>query len=162
MRARHFAVVVMIACFLAPVACKRDSAQTPQAKPAPAPPPVAVPAPPPAAAAPFRVISVEVGNAIGPDKKLVAASTTFVPTDTIYASVASEGTAPSTALSARWTYEDGQLVNQESQTIAPTGPARSEFHISKPDGLPAGKYKVEISVDGAAAGSREFEVRAAS
>jgi hypothetical protein len=43
--------------------------------------------------------------------------------------------------------------------IAPTGPATTEFHISKPSGWPAGKYKVEISADGAPAGSKEFEVK---
>src|SRR5678809_1164156 len=56
------------------------------------------------------------------------------------------------------------LVVMITRFLAPAAwrPARSEFHISKPDGLPVGKYKVEISVDGAAAASREFEVRAAS
>jgi hypothetical protein len=154
MHALRFVSVVMFACLLAPAACKRDSAQAPQPKPAPASPP--------AAAAPFRVSSVEVGNAIGADKKVTTAGSTFAPTDTIYASVATDGAGPSTTLSARWTYEGDQLVNQESQTITPTGPANSEFHISKPDGFPAGNYKVEISVNGVAAGAREFVVRAAS
>jgi hypothetical protein len=160
MHARRFVSIVMFACLLAPLACKRESAPAPQTKPAS--PPAAAPAsPPPAAApAPFRVSSVTVGNAIGADKKVVAPSATFAPSDTIYASVATEGASPSAELSARWTYEDGQLVNQESQAIAPTGPANSEFHISKPDGFPAGKYKVEIALNGAPVGTKEFEVRA--
>jgi hypothetical protein len=62
-------------------------------------------------------------------------------------------------LKARWTYEDGQLVNESQQTIAPTGPAVTEFHIAKPSGWPAGKYQVEISSAAGSLGSKSFEVR---
>ena len=136
-------------------ACKR--AETPPPAPtaaAPAPAPAPTPAP-----APFRVSSVDVGNAIGADKRITGPSTTFAPGDTIYASVASTGAASSVTLTARWTYgDDGQVVNEESKTIAPTGPAYSEFHIAKPDGWPAGTYKVEILADGAAVASKNFAV----
>jgi hypothetical protein len=118
---------------------------------------------PPAAAAPqaaaaFAVKSIDLGSAVGADKKVSAPTTTFKPTDTIYASVLSDGAAPSVTLAARWTFEDGQLVNESSQTIAPTGPAATEFHIAKPDGWPAGKYKVEVAANGKPAGTREFTV----
>ena len=59
----------------------------------------------------------------------------------------------------RWTYGDGQLVNEQSQQIAPTGPSSSEFHIAKPDGWPAGTYKVEILADGTSVASKNFEVK---
>jgi hypothetical protein len=62
-------------------------------------------------------------------------------------------------LVARWTYGDGQLVKESSQTIAPSGPTVSEFHISKPDGWPAGSYKVEVVANGAPVGSQSFEVK---
>ncbi len=149
--------IVGLVCVAAPIAfaaCKR--AETP-----PPPPPAAAPAPAPAPAqAPFRVSSVQVGNAIEPDKRVTSPSATFAPGDTIYASVATVGVAPSVTLGARWTYGDeAQLVNEESQTIAPTGPANTEFHIAKPDGWPAGKYKVEISANGSAVASQEFEIQ---
>ncbi|MGH7788648.1 MAG: hypothetical protein ACRERC_17385 [Candidatus Binatia bacterium] len=124
------------------------------------PKPAAAPPPPPAAAAPvaFKVTSIDLGSAIGPDKKVSAPATAFKPGDTIFASVVTDGTAPSVILAVRWTYEDGQLVNESSQTIAPTGPAATEFHIAKPDGWPAGKYKVDLAANGVPAGSREFTV----
>lgn len=118
----------------------------------------AAPAPAPAAA-PFSVQGVEVGKQVGPDKRVTAASTTFGPKDTIYASVATDGAAPSKTIAAKWTFGTGKLVKADSQTIAPTGPAATEFHISKPSGWPVGKYKVEISVDGSPAGSKDFEVK---
>ena len=102
---------------------------------------------------------IDVGKGIGADKKVTAPATTFGRRDTIYVSVATEGAAPSKTISAKWTFQDGQVVKEQSETIAPTGPAATEFHISKPKPWPVGKYKVEIAVDGAPAGSKDFEVK---
>jgi hypothetical protein len=106
-----------------------------------------------------RVTQVEVGTAVGADKRVSAAATQFRPTDTIYASVVTEGTAASATLTARWTFEDGQVVEESTQTLSPTGTAVTEFHISKPDGFPAGRYRVEILLNGTSTQSKEFEVR---
>ena len=111
------------------------------------------------AAAEFKVGTIDLGKSIGADKRVTAATSTFKPKDTIYVSVATEGAAPSKTITAKWTYEDGQVVDEGSESIAPTGPAATEFHIAKPSGWPAGKYKVEIAVDGASAGSKDFEVK---
>jgi hypothetical protein len=115
----------------------------------------------PAAPAPeaFAVSDVTLGKAIGADKRVATPSTTFGPRDTIYASVATTGSAPSKTISAKWTFQDGQTVKADSQTIAPTGPAATEFHLSKKTAWPAGKYKVEIAVDGTPATSKEFEIK---
>jgi len=122
----------------------------------PPPPEAAAPAPAPPA---FAVQGIELGKSIDADKKVTAPATTFGRRDTIYASVATEGAAPSKAISAKWTFQDGQVVKEQSESIAPTGPAATEFHISKKGPWPVGKYKVEVSVDGAAAGSKDFEIK---
>lgn len=111
------------------------------------------------AAAEFKVSDIVLGRGLGADKRVADATTTFKPKDTIYVSVATEGAAPSKTITAKWTYEDGQVVEEGTESIAPTGPAVTEFHIAKPSGWPAGKYKVEIAVDGAPAGSKDFEVK---
>jgi hypothetical protein len=152
MRALRLSALVAVACFTL-LACGR--AEQKASSPSTSLPPVATPAAP----APFRVGALDVGNAIGGDKRVTAPSTEFAPSDTIFASVATEGAAPSVTLTARWSYEDGQLVDETTQTIAPTGPAVTEFHVAKPDGWPTGRYKVEIIADGRTAASREFEVR---
>lgn len=110
-------------------------------------------------AAPVSVTGVTMGRAIGPDGRVTDATTTFAPGDTIYASVETEGTADAATLTALWSYEDGQVVNESNRTIAPDGPANTEFHVSKPDGWPAGGYEVVISLDGAEAGRASFEVQ---
>lgn len=132
--------------------------EPPPAPRATAPPPAAPITPPPAAPA-VTVTTVELGNQIGADKRVTQQITSFAPKDTIYATVVTNGSASSATLTAKWTYQDGQVVNESSQTIAPTGPAATEFHISKPDGWPAGTYKVEVSLNGRSTGTKEFEVK---
>jgi hypothetical protein len=146
-----------VVALLIGVACGRSEAPKTTAAPPMAPPPVAAPGP--SASAPFRVAAVSLGSAIAADKRVTTPAQTFAATDTIYASVHSEGTAPSVTLTARWSYEDGQLVNESSQTIAPTGTHVTEFHIAKPSGWPAGRYKLEIASNGAPVAAQEFEVR---
>jgi len=129
---------------------KQKAAETPAAEtPAPAPAPVE-----------FKVTGLELGKTIDADKKVMAPMTTFGPHDTIYVAVATEGTTPNATLSAKWTYGDhAQLVNEMSETVTPTGPASTEFHITKPSGWPAGKYKVEVSLNGTPVQSKEFDVK---
>jgi len=107
---------------------------------------------------PVQVVAVDLGKNIGDDKQVVEKIETFKPGDTIYASIHTSGGSPESKLGVKWTFQDGQVVDQSEQTIAPTGAAATEFHISKPDGLPAGNYKVEVFVDGSPVQSREFKV----
>ncbi len=104
--------------------------------------------------------SLTLGNAVDASQNVTTPVATFAKTDTIYASVATNGAAASATIGARWTYgSEGQLVDEGQQSIAPTGPAVTTFHIAKPDGWPAGKYNVEITIDGQPAGSQSFEVQ---
>ena len=148
--ATHALPFAVVAAMLG--ACKR-SAPPPQAE-------VTTPATPVTPMAPvFEVKTIEVGKGMTADKHVGMPTTTFGPRDTIYASVVTEGSAPSKTIAARWTYQTGQLVKEMSETIAPTGPAVTEFHIAKSTAWPTGKYKVEILVDGSSAGVKEFEVK---
>ncbi len=106
----------------------------------------------------LEVEEIDIGRSLNADKSIGDNTASFKPSDTIYVSVKTDGSAPSAQLKARWTFSDGQLVNESTETISPTGEARTEFHISKPDGFPPGKYKAEIFLNGQPAGSKEFEV----
>ena len=96
----------------------------------------------PGTTAAVRVTDVTLGRSVGGDKAVTDRTESFKPNDTIYASVVTEGSAQSATLRAKWSFEDGQLVDETTQTIAPNSQARTEFHISKPNGWPTGKYKV--------------------
>jgi hypothetical protein len=145
-------------CFALTLFAACGKSEPPPSQQATAPPPAAPATPPPAATA-VTVTTIELGKQIGADKRVAQQMNSFAPTDTIYVSVVTNGTSPSAALTAKWTYQDGQVVNESTQTIAPTGPAATEFHIAKPDGWPAGTYKVEVSLNGRSTATKEFEVK---
>jgi uncharacterized protein YfaS (alpha-2-macroglobulin family) len=105
-----------------------------------------------------RVSQIDIGRSLNADKTIDDHTDSFKPNDTIYASIVTEGTAATATLKARWTYQEGQVVNESTQTIAPTGDARTEFHISKPDGWPTGTYTLEVFLNGSSAGTRDVEV----
>jgi hypothetical protein len=152
-----------VAAVLTIAACNKSPENAPPpATTAPPPAAATVSAPPPAATPAQQgvsVTSVDLGTAVGADQKVTSPTTSFSPKDTIYAAVSTTGAASNATLAAKWTYQDGQTVNDSSQTIAPTGPAVTTFHISKPDGWPAGNYKVEISLDGNMVSSKDFTVK---
>lgn len=156
-RTQQFTLIAAMAGALALSACGKKEA------PAPTPPPATpmAPAPAPMAPAPAKVevTSVDLGSAVGADQKVTAPMTEFGAKDTIYAAVSTAGTAPTAALAAKWTYQDGQTVNESSQTIAPTGASVTTFHIAKPDGWPVGNYKVEIMLDGKSVSTKDFSVK---
>jgi hypothetical protein len=152
----RLALLMALGVVLAAGGCKKNSppaSETGSADTAASAP--AAPAP----AEAFAVSEVTLGKKIDADKRIATPTTTFAPRDTIYASVATTGSAPSKTITAKWTYQDGQTVKQEADTIAPTGPASTEFHLAKKSAWPAGKYKLEIAVDGTPATSKEFEVK---
>jgi hypothetical protein len=105
-----------------------------------------------------RVSQIDMGRSLTAGKTIDDDTDSFKPSDTVYASIVTQGTAATAALKARWTYQDGQVVNESTQTIAPSGDARTEFHVSKPDGWPTGKYKLEVFLNGSTAATRDFEV----
>lgn len=163
------ATALAVAGMLALGACKRDEPLTttvdaPATDPAPAPAPPATPAPSRPVGPPSAVVTaVDLGNAVDADGRVVAGTSTFLPTDTITASVETntgtpDGTTDGT-LGARWTFEDGQLVNEESKAFRFDGRGVTNFQISKPDGWPVGRYRLEISLDGDVVQTRDFEVR---
>lgn len=161
-----YAVAAALVASLALAGCKKkeEPAATPPAAETPAPAPAPVePAPAPAAAT-ATVSSVDLGNAVGADKKVTAASTTFKPTDTIHASVSTTTSDPAatvaTKLGAKWTYQDGQTVKEDPAVdVQATNGGVTEFSINSPKGFPEGKYKVEITQDGNVVQTKEFEVK---
>ncbi len=162
-----FVVVAALTAALALSSCGKQEAPPPPAPtptpaaPAPAP---ATPAPPSAtpAAPATTVSSLVLGNALDADGKVAAPATTFAPKDTIYAQVVttSTGGPGSASIVAKWTFGDGQPVSQNTESVSTAaGTATTTFHISKPDGWPAGKYDVQISIDGRPATTAAFDVK---
>ncbi|HVR80593.1 MAG TPA: hypothetical protein VHF02_00640 [Luteimonas sp.] len=154
----HTAIAVALFATLALAGCKKKD------EAAVTPPPVTEPAAPapmptePAPPAAFSVTTVDLGSAVGADNRVTAPMTSFAKGDTIHASVATDGAAGN--LTAKWTMSGmgDHVVDTQDKAVA-AGPQVTEFSISKPDGWPVGKYKLEISSNGMVVQSREFDVK---
>ena len=114
-----------------------------------------LPAPAPAA---LHVSGVETGKGLNADKTVKDDAHDFGVRDTIYVSVKTEG-AGSGKLGAKFTFQDGQTVNETSQDIAPTGDANHEFHLQKATAWPKGDYKVLITLNGDSVGTKDFTIK---
>jgi hypothetical protein len=106
--------------------------------------------------------SIEVGNRIGPNKRVVEATTKFADRDTFYVSIVTQAFPEGSTLTARWTFEDGQQVDSSSQRVAWATVSVTEFHLVKPDPWPSGRYTVEVWLNGRSLGRREFLVHTSS
>ena len=154
---KRFCALLVAAAFgsaLAVSGCKKAEAPAPEPTAAPM---AEVPTMPPAPA--VAIVDVQLGSSLGVDKKVVAATDTFKTKDTIFAVVSTDGAAPTAVIAVKWTYQDGQTVKEDSRTIAPTGPATTEFSIQKPSGWPKGDYKVETTIDGKPGPTKSFKVQ---
>ncbi len=108
---------------------------------------------------PIRVSDIQVGKGVGSDKKVADQTTSFGVRDTMYVAVITDGAAKDAKLTAKWTFNDKQVVKESSQTISPTGgTTATEFHIDKKTAWPKGRYKVEVMLNGVSAGTKELEV----
>ena len=156
-------LAVALVATLALAACKKEEAAAPPVvTPAPAPAPAPGPAPVPMAAT-AAVTGVVLGNAADTSGQVTTPVVEFAATDTITASITTSTSDPAATvagtLSTKWLFEDGQVVNEESKPFNFAGPGVTNFQISKPDGWPAGGYKLEVSLDGTQVETREFTVK---
>ncbi|GAB6195353.1 hypothetical protein [Lysobacter xanthus] len=164
--ARILAVALLASTAL--VACKKKD-DGPVAPSAPTTTSTADPglsAPPPMPSTPMAgdvVSDVQLGTSVGTDNRVASPMTAFGAKDTLYASVTTAANATG-KLGARWSYlgADGNAaptpVDTQTKDLG-GGAATHEFHVSKPDGWPTGKYRVEITHDGTVVQSRDFDVR---
>jgi hypothetical protein len=159
----HVAIAAALLGALALAGCKKrdETATTPTpavTEPAATTPPAESPAPAPGATtapATMTVSTVELGSAIGTDNRVTTPMTSFAKADTIHASVATDGAGGN--LTAKWTMGD-QVVDTQQKTVA-AGPQVTEFSISKPDGWPAGRYTLQVLLDGNVVQTRDFDVK---
>jgi len=117
-------------------------------------------APPPAPSP--SVSTMELGKHLATTKRVADTTSLFAPRDTLYLAVVTENPGASSTLSAKWTFQTGQLVDSTSQAVASaSGSSASvtEFHVVKPSGWPAGKYTVEVRLNGQSVGSKQLEVK---
>jgi hypothetical protein len=156
----HYAVAVALLASVAVVGCKKKeepvAVTPPPVETAPVAPAEPMPAPVPAGVA---VSSVTLGTTAGPDKKIAAPTMAFTPKDKIIVSVATDGTASNAEVAARLVYQDGQTAGEMKQALNTTGAETTNFEFTNAKPWPTGKYKAEVTVNGAPGSTTEFEVK---
>ena len=138
-----YALLIALAGTVAFAGCKKKEEATP------APPVVTEPAPAPieAAPAPAPATSFAVASGAAADPIVVTVSTdASVPVDA--------------TLAAKLTYQDGQTAGEQSATIKAEDAGTTKIEFKKASAWPAGKYKVDVTVNGQPAGmTQEIEVK---
>jgi len=112
-----------------------------------------------APAAVVEVSDVDLGRAVGTDKKITDKTDTFKPTDKIFASVHTHGSAPTAKIAAKWMYENGTPVSENTETISPSGDAYTQFQISKASPWPTGKYTLHVLLDDREVKTVDFTIK---
>ena len=106
----------------------------------------------------LSVIDVDMGRHVDAERKISDKTDDFAPSDTIFASVHTSGTATSSAVVGRWTFQDGSVVDEKTDNVTTNGDARTVFFIARPSGLTRGRYTLHVLVDGKEVRSKDVEV----
>jgi hypothetical protein len=107
---------------------------------------------------PVQVTAIQVGRARNADKTIGQQTFEFRPSDTIYAAVVLEGRASDVKVTARWVLPGG-LTNEAEQTVSPRDRAVAAFELRNSGGFPAGRYRLEVLMNGTPVGTKELQVR---
>ena len=105
---------------------------------------------------PLQLANIQTGRSLNPDRSIASITTLFKPSETIYVSVQTTGSAPGT-IGVKWMYQ-GRVIAEPVKQVDYDGPASTEFRLQNSGGFPEGDYRVEIFINGAQVGTRAFKV----
>lgn len=105
---------------------------------------------------PLTLTNIQVGRSLNADRSIASITTLFKPSETIYVSVQTTGSAPGT-IGVKWMYQ-GRLIDEPVKQVDYSGPASTEFHMQNSGGFPEGDYSVDIFINGEKVGTRAFKV----
>ena len=114
-------------------------------------------------AANVTITDVHLGTEVDDNRAVLSPQTSFSANDeTIHVAITtvSASNAPATAtLGVRWTFQDGQLIDERSAALEFTGTDTTDFHVENTEGWPMGSYNVEITLNGQAVETRQFTIQ---
>ena len=104
------------------------------------------------------ITGIHTGLGIGKYNHVAQEKSVFSPKDTIILSVYSDGWAKTATIGVKWMTASGKVLAENSQDVIYNGSLATPFSFSKPEGLPPGKYKAEVTLNGWLAETAKFEV----
>src|SRR5687768_4282086 len=105
---------------------------------------------------PLQLANIQIGRALNPDRSIASITTLFKPSETIYVSVQTTGSAPGT-IGVKWMYQ-GRVVDEPVKQVDYDGPDSTAFQIQNSGRFPEGDYSVDIFINGVQVGTRAFKV----
>jgi tetratricopeptide (TPR) repeat protein len=113
---------------------------------------------PPKTVGGVRVERITVAKAVNADHSPGEAATAFGKEDTVYVSMWTSNTPVGTEITARWYGPDGKQLTGDKIVTDKAGSGYTSFHAADTKGWAAGAYRVDILLNGAAAGSATFTI----
>ena len=109
------------------------------------------------AAGPRHISNVMIGKRIGSGNRMTDPTFQFAPQDTVYLSVATEGSSGPEKITTAWRSQTGEVLQQPTEAIKPG--ENTAFQLSQPKGLKPGTYKVIIFLGGDSVDTKVFAVK---
>jgi len=106
----------------------------------------------------LHVSNVMIGRQIGPGNRITEPTFEFAPKDTVFVSVATEGTGEAEMLTAAWRSQSGEILQKSSEPVPPAG-ENAQFSLSQPKGLKPGTYKVIVFLGDDSVETKIFAVK---
>lgn len=107
------------------------------------------------------VRTIELGKSAGPSLRVTSATSTFATTDTMFLAVIVANPDSDSRLTARWSSEDGSVIDSSGQNVARdmgTSSSVTQFRVMHDKAWPVGKYTVDVWMNGVLAGTKMFTV----
>jgi hypothetical protein len=111
-----------------------------------------------AKSAELHISNVMIGRQIGPSNRITEPTFQFAPQDTVYVSVATEGTGGAGTLTAAWRSQSGEILQKSSEPVPPAG-ENTQFRLTQPKGLKPGTYKVIVFLGDDSVDTKVFVVK---
>jgi hypothetical protein len=99
-----------------------------------------------------------IGKRLGAGNRVTEPTFQFAPQDTVYLSVATEGSGGASKVTAAWRSQSGEIVQQTSEPVRATD-GNAAFALAQPKGLKPGTYKVVIFLGGDSVDAKVFVVK---
>ena len=106
-----------------------------------------------------RVSMSMIGKRLGVGNRVMEPTFQFAPQDTVYLSVATEGSVGASKVTAAWRSQGGEIVQQTSEPVQDTAGGSVAFSLAQPKGLKPGTYKVVVFLGDDSVDAKVFAVK---
>ena len=105
-----------------------------------------------------QVSMVMIGKGLGSGNRVMEPTFQFAPQDTVYLSVATEGSDGAGTVTAAWRSQSGEILQQSSAPISPSG-ENTAFNLAQAKGLKPGTYKVVVFLGDDSVDAKVFAIK---